>query len=301
LPIGAFVKIYGEDEKIKDKRSFSEKSVFQRTMILSGGVVAFWIVAFIILTLIAMIGVPTSISDDVYDPDAKVMITKVWPGYPAETAEIMVGDVIKKIDSEEGMKDINKAGQVNEFISGRSLKEKEIEIVIAREGKEISIIANPNQDGIIGVGLARVAIKNYSFYEAPWQGLIMTGNMTYLIVSTLKDIAFKAVSGEPLPSNVRLAGPVAIVGEVFVGAIEKGLVDYLTMVAILSISLAIFNLLPIPALDGGRIILLIAEKIKGSPLNPKFEKPVIAISFFLLIGLLIFITINDIQNLIFKN
>ena len=296
LPIGAFVKIYGEDEKIKDERSFSEKSIFQKIMILSGGVVTFWIIAFLVLTMVAMIGIPTSIGDDVYAPDAKVMILEVVPDSPAEKSGIMIGDIVKEIRSEEKIKSIDKAGQISEFFIGSQISEAEV--IIIRNQEEINFAINPSKDDTIGVYLARTEIKKYNFYQAPLQGLTMTGNMTYLIVSTLKDIVFRAVSGKPLPSNVKLAGPVAIVGEVFVGAIERGLVDYLTIIAILSISLAIFNLLPIPALDGGRIMLLIIEKIKGSPLNPKFEKGIIAVSFFLLIGLLVFITIHDIQRLL---
>ncbi len=296
LPIGAFVKIHGEDEKIKDERSFSEKSIFQRMMILLGGVIAFWIVAFFVLTIIAIIGIPSSISDSAHAPEADVIITEVISDSPAREAGIMMGDIVKKIKSGDEEVLINKAGQVNEFLVNR--QEDEIEISILREGEEININLEPDESDMIGVKLARIDIKKYPIYQAPWEGLVLTGNMTYLVVSSLKDITFKAISGEPLPEGVKLAGPVAIVGEVFVGAIERGMMDYLLMIAILSISLAVFNLLPIPALDGGRIVLLIAEKIKGSPLNPKIEKGVIAFSFFILVGFLIFITIYDIQRLL---
>ncbi len=296
LPIGAFVKIYGEDEKVKDKRSFSEKSIFQRMLILLGGVIAFWIVAFFVLTAISMIGLPTSISDDVHALNAEVMITKVIPESPAQKSGIMMGDIIKKIKSGEEEVDINKTKQVNEFLANR--QESEVEVILKRQGEEIKAVVEPDKEDTIGVYLTRTVIEKLPFYKAPVKGLVMTGNMTYMIVSTLTDTARKAIKKEPLPSEVRVAGPVAIVGEVFVGAIQGGLFDYLLMIAVLSISLAIFNLLPIPALDGGRIVLLIAEKIKGSPLNPKVEKGAIAFSFFLLVGLLIFITIYDIQRLL---
>jgi regulator of sigma E protease len=298
LPIGAFVKLHGEDEKIKDERSFSEKTIIQRIMILLGGVIAFWIVAFVVLTIIALIGVPTSVGDDLYDPNAEVMITEVWPEYPAEISGIMMGDIIKEIKSGEEIITINKASEVNEFISNRLTQE--IDIKIMRGEEEINITSNPNEEEMIGVNLSRITVKNYPFYEAPWQGIIMTGNITYRIASSLKDLVSGIIKKEPLPS-VSYTGPVGIVGVYFVGAIKQGMVSYLTMIALLSISLAIFNLLPIPALDGGRILLLVIEKIKGSPLNQKFERNIIAISFILLVGLLIFVTISDIQNMIFKN
>ncbi len=298
LPIGAFVKIYGEDEKIKDERSFSGKTIIQRIMILLGGVVAFWVVAFIVLSIISIIGVPTAISDDLHEPNAEVMIAEVWPEYPAYKSGIMIGDVIKEIKSGEDEIKISKSSEVGEFFSNRLTQE--VDITILRRSEIIDLTLAPNEDDMIGVGLTRVATKKYPFYQAPWRGLVLTGNMTYKVISALKDLFLGFIKKEPLPL-VSYTGPVGIVGIYFVGAIKEGIVSYLTIIAVLSISLAVFNLLPIPALDGGRILLLVIEKIKGSPLNQKFEKGAIVISFFLLIGLLVFVTINDIQNMIFKN
>ncbi len=297
LPIGAFVKIYGEDEKIKDKRSFSEKSIFQRAMILLGGVIAFWIVAFTILTFIMATGTPTAIDDDLYQPNAQVMVTEVFPNSLAQESGIVIGDVVKKISFQGSEIDVNKAGDVRGFVEKHQADE--VNLLIGRGSEDIEVVVGPlEDDGLIGIGLVRTAIKKYPVYQAPVQGAIATVRLTYLITSTLKDVALKAFSGEPLPDEVKVAGPVAIVGEVFVGALEGGLFDYLMIVVILSISLAIFNLLPIPALDGGRLLLLIIEKIKGSPLNPKIEKGLIAISFFFLVGILILVTIYDIKRFI---
>lgn len=91
-----------------------------------------------------------------------------------------------------------------------------------------------------------------------------------------------------------MAGPVGIVKDFFAGAIERGLVDYLQVMVMVSISLAIFNLIPIPALDGGRLLFLMIEKIKGSPVNQRLEQNLIAVSFMMLLGLFFLVTFYDI-------
>jgi regulator of sigma E protease len=297
LPIGAFVKIYGEDEKIKDSRSFSEKSIFQRAMIILGGVIAFWIVAFLILSFIMATGTIVGIEDNVYAPDAQVMVTLVEENSPAQEAGIISGDLITRVDFNESEFLINKAGDLRIFLE--SYQPQEIDLFLTRGKENLSVLVVPlEQDNLIGVRLDRVVNKKYPLYQAPIQGLITTGRMTSFIVSTLGSITAKAVTGKPLPKEAQLIGPVAIVGEVFPEVLEKGLFDYLMIVVILSISLAIFNLLPIPALDGGRLLLLIIEKIKGSPINDKVEKSLIAFSFFILVGILILVTIYDVQRLL---
>ncbi len=297
LPIGAFVKIYGEEERIKDKRSFSEKSILQRSAIILGGVIAFWIVAFVALTLIAIIGSPTAIDDDFYAPDAQVMIIGVVSESPAAQAGIIPGDIINEARFNDSFSSINRSEDLKKFIAENKGKDLEFSITRGKENLLVSLEAL-EEDELMGVHFNRMTTQRYPFYTAPFYGIIMTGRMTRLITTSLFDIARRAVLREPMPEEVKFAGPVAIVGEIFVGAIERGLVDYLTIIAIISISLAIFNLLPIPALDGGRFLLLMIEKIKGSPLNPKIEKNAVAISFLILVGLLIFVTIYDIQRLI---
>ncbi len=295
LPIGAFVKMYGEDEKVKDERSFSEKSILQRALILLGGVIAFWIAAFIILTIIMATGSPVAVDDDFHDPNAQVMIHSIIPESAANEAGLIPGDVIKSIGFNESQKTVNKSGDVREFIENYQINQ--VNLLIERGREEIELSVGPlDENMLMGVSLVRTSIKKYSFYEAPIQGAMATGRITYFIVSTLGDVAVKAVSGKPLPEEVKVAGPIAIVGDIFVGALEDGITEYLMIIVILSISLAIFNLLPIPALDGGRLLLLIIEKIKGSPLNPKLEKNLVAVSFLILLGIFVLVTIYDIQR-----
>jgi regulator of sigma E protease len=297
LPIGAFVKLYGEDEKIKNERSFSEKSVLERALILLGGVIAFWVVAFVILTFIMATGVPVAIDDDIDAPDSQVMVTSIKENSPAQEAGIIPGDLITKVSFSETEALITKAGDLRIFLE--SFQPQEVNLFLVRGKESFDVLVVPSeQDNLIGVELGRIVNKKYPLYQAPIQGLIATGRMTSLIVSTLGNVAVGFVTKKSLPEGIQLAGPVAIVGEIFVGALEKGVFDYLMMIVVLSISLAIFNLLPIPALDGGRLLLLIIEKIKGSPINSNLEKGLVMISFFVLIGLLVLISFYDIQRIL---
>ncbi len=295
LPIGAFVKIYGEDQKVKDERSFSEKSILQRALILIGGVVAFWIVAFILLTFIMGIGFPVLVADDAYSPDARVMILGVEEGLPAEIAGIKSGDIILKLSSEKDRIEVKRVSDIREFLSQNRGLEMVALIERGQSEEEISIISN-EEEGIIGVFLERTEIQKYTWYQAPIQGALMTGKMTVNVVYFLGTSAKRAVLGESLPPGVRMAGPVGIVKDFFAGAIERGLVDYLQVMVMVSISLAIFNLLPIPALDGGRLLFLMIEKIKGKPISPKLEQKLIAISFMMLIGIFFLVTFYDIRG-----
>ncbi len=295
LPIGAFVKLYGEGQKIKDERSFSEKSIFQRALILLGGVVAFWVVAFILLTIIAGLGFSAVISDDIYSPDAQVVILGVEDGLPASEAGMMHGDILLKFSSGTEEVIIERVSDVRSFLADH--RGNEIVALIKRgdSNEELNIISH-EEEGIIGVSLARMETQKYPWYQAPFQGALMTGTITFNIVHFLGSSAKSLIFGEPLPPGAQIAGPVGIV-DFFVSAIERGFVDYLQVMVMVSISLAVFNLLPIPALDGGRLLLLAIEKIKGSPINQKLEQNLIAGSFLMLLGLFLLVTFNDIWGL----
>lgn len=295
LPIGAFVKIYGEDQKIEDKRSFSEKSIFQRALILLGGVFAFWIVAFVLLTFIAGMGIPTSVDDDIYSPDARVMILGVEEGFPAEIAGIKAGDVLITLSSKKEQIIIERVSDVREFLNQNQGEEVAVLVKRGNLEKELSMISL-EEEGIMGVFLERTEIKKYVWYQAPIQGALMTGRITANVVYFLGSSVKRVILRESLPPGVRMAGPVGIVRDVLAGALQVGLMDYLQVMVMISISLAIFNLLPIPALDGGRLLFLIIEKIKGKPINPKLEQNLIVLSFMMLIGIFFLVTFYEIRG-----
>lgn len=292
LPFGAFVKLYGEEGGVEDIRSFSEKPIWQRVLIIIGGVVTFWIVAIILLSIVMGLGVSVGVSDEENGSlvDPKVQVLAVAPDSPAEIAGIKVGDTLKQF---------NKTKEVQEFTEKH--KGEEVTLTIERGKKvfEVSLVPRidtPEDEGAMGVALARTVIKSYPWYQAPIKGIEATITLTGTIVITLAESLGGLVTGKGLPPGVQLAGPVGI-GSLMIQFAELGVNYYLHFIAVISIYLAIFNILPIPALDGGKLIFLGIEAVKKKPVSPKIEQRITTVFFTLLIVLLIWVTINDVARL----
>lgn len=293
LPLGAFVKLYGEeDREKKEPWSFVQKPIWQRTLIILGGVVSFWIIAAILLSIVSALGAPVAISDEEAGilRNPKVQILAVTPNSPAEIAGIKAGDTIK---------DFNKVKEVQEFTEIN--KGQEITLTIAR-GKEtfnVSLtprVSPPEGEGAMGVALVRTAEKSYPWWLSPVKGIEATINLTGAIILSWGHILGSLVQGEGLPKGVQLMGPIGI-GSLIIQAAQVGLNYFLQFIAIISVYLAIFNILPIPALDGGKLLFLVMEKIKGRPVNQKIEQSITTAFFAILILLMIWVTIKDISRL----
>ena len=292
IPLGGFVKLHGEDAAENDERSFSQKPIYQRAIILFAGVAAFFVVAAIIFALIPYNGITTVVGDDFQSDEAQVMIVSVSSDSPAEEAGIRPGDVIKEVDGES----VSKTGETMDL-----LNKEEVDLLILRGGKEINLsllprVEYPQGDGPLGIGMLRTVEKRYPLYMAPVQGVVMTAQMTKEVVFGFYTVASSYIMGKELPAGMELGGPVKIV-KIGSETIDRGFYDYIYFVALISVSLAVINLLPIPALDGGRLFFLGIEKIKGSPIPQKLEQGLNAFFFLALITLMIFITFKDIQGL----
>jgi len=295
LPFGAFVRIKGEEgqqENIEDSKSFAQKPIWQRSLIIFGGVGVFWIIAMIILTSVSFFwGIPTSVPDEWSEGDkTEVMITQVIDNSPAYLAGIEMGDKIVGF---------NKMIDFQEFVRGN--KEKEITLNIKR-GKDVFDInlipegseVDKNQ-GAIGVALARVSNIKYPWYSAPVQGVSITIKQTITIPIMIGTVLKNAIQGEKTP-GAQFVGPIGI-GKIMTNAFNQGIVNFLMFLSMISIYLAVFNILPIPALDGGKLLFLAIEKIKGKAVNPKTEQKITLVFFGLLLGLMLFVTIKDIIGL----
>ena len=151
----------------------------------------------------------------------------------------------------------------------------------------------PQGQGAVGVGLERMAtlIQKYPWYLTPIQGAKYTWEITVKSVAGLWDILRNLFVGKGVPQGAELAGPLGIT--VFLArAVDYGAGFFLYFIGAISVFIAIFNLFPIPALDGGKLVFLLIEKIKGKPVSPKVEQIVTATFFFILIGLSLFITVR---------
>jgi len=299
IPLGGFVKIFGEDGEEKNStHSFAAKKAWQRTLVLLAGVTMNIILAILLLSVGYMIGLPQTIDDGQNINGAIVQITQISAGSPAEKAGIKAGDIVLSAGAPGiQLPDIKKVVDFQEFIDKN--KGKEISVWLKRGQSQFQInivprISPPQGEGEMGVGLARVAKIAFPWYRAIYESMKTVFVLIWVIISSLAFIIWKFFSSGGAAGGV--VGPVGvymITGQ----AAQMGFIYLLQLSAFLSINLAIVNALPFPALDGGRVLFLIIEKIKGSPVSESVEKAVHAAGFAFLILLMIVITLKDIARL----
>ncbi len=316
IPFGGFVKIFGEnpdDDSISGpsaKRSLVNKPKWIQVLVLIAGIAFNVIFAWLIISIGFMTGLPSSISSypNAHFTDAKVVITDVLPGSPAEKAHLKSGDAILSLHT-----GTSQAGQillvngentdvaaVQKFIADSAGKPITIEIA---EGKtKSSVVATPitgvvNDKAALGVGLDTIGTLRLPIFQALYQGAILTAGLTETIAVGLGTFLKNLVIAKA--DLAQVTGPVGIVG--LVGdAAQLGFIYLLSFTAFISINLAVINLLPFPALDGGRILFVIIEAIKRSPINPKVANMLNTIGFGLLIILMLVITFHDLLNILWK-
>lgn len=306
LPLGAFVRIYGEEGGVDDYRSFAGLKIWKRVLIVIGGVAAFWIAAMIIFSVVFAIGADLPVGDQDLEgfSNPQIEIIMVSPDSPAQGAGLEVGDVISEVKSmsyesakagEESLK-IDKIKDFQDFT--KSHAGEQIVLTIMRNGETLdktltTRVSPPPGQGSVGIGLERIAslIEKSSWYMAPIQGIKYTWQTTKNAVLGLYQVFANLVAQKGLPQGAEFAGPLGIT--VFLAnAASYGPGFFLYFIGIICIFIAIFNLFPIPALDGGKLIFLLIEKIKGKPVSVKVEQTITMICFILLISLSIFITIK---------
>jgi regulator of sigma E protease len=319
LPLGAFVRIRGEeglDEKdsqgagasvlgLDDYRSFTSLAIWKRIMIVLGGVIAFWIAAIIIFSIVFGMGADIPIGDQdisgLTNPQVKIIY--VSQNSPAEISGIKAGDIL--IEAKTAESEAVKINKISDFqnITKNNLG-KDISLTINREGKNLELSLNPRLtwpegEGPAGVAIERTAtlIEKYPLYMAPIKGAAYTWEITVNAVKGLYQVFANIFSGKGVPQGAEFAGPLGIT--VFLArAMDYGIGYFLYFIGVISVFVAIFNLFPIPALDGGKFVFLIIEKIRKKPVSAKIEQNITIIFFILLITMSIFITIRfDIPRL----
>ncbi len=302
LPFGGFVKILGEDGDEKEKQrkdSFASQKPYKKMTILLAGVAINFLFGVIFLSIGYLIGIP-AIADEKNDlENVQLSILAVDDNSPAELSGIKLGDIILGASfQEEKLEGEITAESFKEFVS--NYKGKEIVLNLQKpdgQEKDISVFVReepPEGKGALGIAIGRVGIAQYPFFKSIGQGIKNSGKIfinTYIAIYYLiKGIFVKSgIIGE-------LVGPVGIA--VMGGqTVKLGIGYLLQFLAGLSVNLAALNLIPFPALDGGRILFVLIEKIKKSPISKKLEGSFHLIGFWVLIILLVFITIRDVIKL----
>lgn len=299
LPIGGFVKIKGENgDGENDPDSFAAKKIWKRVIILAAGVIMNILLAWVIFSIGYMLGLPQATAElgsKAIISEQRVAVIDVLPGSPAENAGLKAGDLISRINGEAVATEID----VQKIIGTRGGQETEVIVSNNGEDRMLKVTPAANLSGAegraaIGVSIMAAGTVRYPFLNAIWEGAKTT-------IWTLKEIfvAFGNLIGSLFHGQsvaADFAGPVGI-ANITGQAARLGLIYLLQLTALLSLNLAVINILPFPALDGGRIFFLLIERIKGKPVRRDVEAIIHNIGFMLLIALIIFITYKDIVKL----
>ncbi|MFA7245290.1 MAG: RIP metalloprotease RseP [Candidatus Magasanikbacteria bacterium] len=311
LPLGGFVKIKGENgENSQDNDSFGAQKAWKRIVVLVAGVTMNIILAIVILSFGFMIGLPADLSNGVDDKaivveKASVLVQQVEENSPAQLAGIKFGDKILRIGLAEETwfenerllgEDINSQKLIT-YVSEHSTEE--LSVVVERGNENLILKMKPEmienaETPKLGIALADAGMIKYPWYLAIYKGFVATfivlANIFIQVYLLLKSL----ILGQGLAFEV--SGPIGIA--TIVGQSAKlGFSYLLNVTAMLSLSLAAINILPIPALDGGRVVFIILEKIFKKPVPMKYEQIAHTIGFMLLMILIVLVTWRDIAKL----
>jgi len=308
LPIGGFVRIFGENledaenmglEEKDVSRSFASRPKWAQALVLIAGVTMNIIFAWFLFVVTLMIGVPTAVDEATALPSAQLYVAGTLADSPA--GSIPEGSEIISVSSNGKTLDSLKPQAFSEFVGDTA--PDPIELTYMDKDIESSIVVVPEQGlsevdpdkYIVGVSLALVDTEKSSFFEAIVDGSKMTVDVFVSIVTGLFTLIGQSFAGTADYSQV--AGPVGIVN--LVGdAASFGIAALLTFTAIISLNLAVINLLPLPALDGGRLVFVAIEAITGKHIPSMWAARINLFGFVLLMLLMVVVTYNDIIRLI---
>ena len=292
LPIGGFVKLYGEDmedeDQVKSSEAFFNKPAWQRAVVLTAGVTMNFILGiFLFATVYSFLGIPTKTD--------RVSIVEITKDSPAEKAGIEVDSIVKGFKTTEEF-----VSMVNEN------KGKEVTLNLIKNGQEKKVVVIPREKPPVGEGALGVSLSNIEMIHFPWWQMPFRGAVTGLqeawawgkeIVNNLGQLVYRVATGKGLPSDI--AGPVGIY-QVSKSVYKMGSLAVLQFAGVLSINLGVLNIMPFPALDGGRLIFIGVERIIGKKRKNKIEGYVHTAGMIFLLGLMALITIKDVIKLFHK-
>ncbi|TSC72047.1 MAG: hypothetical protein G01um101470_433 [Parcubacteria group bacterium Gr01-1014_70] len=307
LPFGGFVRIWGEDDPSfaeasegavpELSRNFASRSVWDRFLVLVAGVFMNFVLAYIIFIVGHGMGIPSVLGDTQTARDVVVRVVDVIPGSPAERAGIRMGDGIRELRSASETLSVTEITEVQEFVKDNAGRDIVLTLERGSNKIELPVIIRaeaPAGEGLLGIAMAKIGIVSVPWYRAPWEGLRTTFSTTKVVANGLL-FFFTNIFSVEVRSSV--AGPVGI-AQVAGEASALGFIYLLQLVAVLSINLALLNLLPIPALDGGRVFFLLVEKLRGAPVSMRTSQFAHTAGFVVLIFLMLVVTYFDLTRIL---
>ena len=315
LPLGGFVKLQGENDAATGKGDYGAATFWQKTKILFAGVVVNWLTAVVLLTILALTGLPKVIENQVTIPgDTTITSTPVTLGavaadYPAAKAGLQTGDTIVSIDGTP----IKTTAELLDTTKAK--RGKAIDVVYERDGsqKTAEVALRDSEGSVFGASIGQAETIRAT-WSAPLVGIATTGQLTWVTLQGLGTLVTDFFGGlaSKLSTNEAtreqgseqldrasnsVAGPVGILGVIFPAAGQGGPAQVALLAALISLSLAVMNALPIPALDGGRWYTMAIFKLLRKKLTKDIEERIQGIGFLALMGLFILITVGDVTKL----
>lgn len=325
LPLGGFVRLKGEYDSADKKGDYGAAGYWAKTKILFAGVAINWLVAALLLTVLAWVGLPKILQNQFTVPGdtkvvtvqpAEIAIVKIKEGSAAYEAGLKPGDIVRSV----GQQTIRSNSQVAEALQGQGGKAVPITVVRGGESHTVTAQIEKPQSGepvVLGVSIAESRAREvlYASWSAPIVGIGTTVQLTGATLQGLGDMVVKLTTGvadrfsgdeavrkqgnEKIDEVTNgVAGPVGILGVIFPEMSQAGIRATVFLVAIISLSLAVMNALPIPALDGGRWAVMTIFKLRKKVLTREKEESIQAIGMLILLGLILLITIADIGKVL---
>jgi regulator of sigma E protease len=308
LPIGGFVKIFGENPDQENtigpdaSRGFVNKPKYKQAIVLFAGVFANFLLAWLLFSVGFMSGLPTSIGNEPKGyalTDVHLVLVSVLVDFPAEKAGLKSGDKIVSVQSSNDIISEINSDTLKSFILSHPDEEINFGYIRGKNetintAKIIPVKKSPTENPSIGIAMDEIGTVKLPVLRAFWEGMKLNWSVTKGTVMGLYTLIAEGIMGKG--SFASVAGPVGMVSIVG-NAYQFGFVYLLSFTALISINLAIINLIPFPALDGGRLLFLLIEKIKGSRINQKFTNAANTIGFAILIILMLLVTYHDVIKL----
>lgn len=307
LPIGGYVKIFGEnaeeavseEDKADVARAFGARPKWAQAVVLLAGITMNILFAWFLFSVTQMVGVPTAVEENVATEAAELYVAGTLPGSPAHE-KLPVGSVILSVEGKNGSITSPTASEFSVFIGASA---PDSVTITYRDNDEVHTVSLTPEKGhvsgdsekyVVGTSLSLVEVQQKGFFAAIGGGFTQTLHGLVGISLGLFTLIEQAFVGQADVSNI--AGPVGIVSMVG-DAAEFGFVPLLTFTAIISLNLAVVNLLPFPALDGGRLVFVAIEAITRRRVPPQWTGYINLVGFVLLLVIMAAVTFNDITRL----
>lgn len=315
LPLGGFVRLQGEHDSANKKGDYGAATYWQKTRILLAGVLVNWVVAAALLSILALVGLPKiipnqfSIPADTQQVSKPVTLSSLVEKYPAAEAGLQNGDQITAINGKAIL-------SVDDFIATtKENKGQTITVDYLRDQqKKTATVELRDTDGATFGSRLSQQQSIRATWSAPIVGVVTTGQFTMVTVQGIGELLGKLVTGivfqlspnadirneastDLAAAGDSVAGPIGILGTIFPAASKAGPVEVLFLAAIISLTLAVMNTLPIPSLDGGRWFVMTVYRLRKKELTKEREEVIQGVGFLILISLIILVTIGDVAKL----